>query len=181
VPSRPISPADLSVFLPLRSFLPSSPYFKRYSPPPGEKCLFRGPRGEIRGLYADHVPRAEANLFLSAVTFDGLCQPRVAARRLCTRIHLSNSRIRRQSCPVSGEGRSIVGIRIFGSPCRPMRSRNAPFKPRTLVIAAIIAMYGLVIADADAFFVIQTEFEYAFRDFLKVIWLIIVEAFLQSN
>jgi len=50
-----------------------------------------------------------------------------------------------------------------------MRSRNAPFKPRTLVIAAIIAMYGLVIADADAFFVIQVEFEYAFRDFLKVI------------
>lgn len=38
--------------------------------------------------YADHVLCAEANLFSSAVTFDGLCHPCCA--RLCPAIHLSN-------------------------------------------------------------------------------------------
>lgn len=58
--------------------------------------------------HADHVPRAEANLFSPAVTFDSLCHSRCA--RLCA-IYLSN--LGKMSIVFQPTG-FVAGIRIFG-------------------------------------------------------------------
>lgn len=71
--------------------------------------------------HADHVARAEANLFSPAVTFDGLCPPTLPrVPRLRANLHLFNSG---KTSIMPRPGGFVGGIRILRQLYRCTRRR----------------------------------------------------------